>query len=49
MFLHDVDIYHLFGHCVYEYLSLTSFSFPDITGDLEIFKYVLGKYYLENI
>ena len=37
----DEDIYYFLGNYIYHIIQ------PDISGDREMFKYVLGKIYLE--
>lgn len=37
------DIYYIFGNYIYNIIK------PNVNGDLEIFKYILGKIYLQNI
>ena len=42
--IYDIDdIYYSFGEYIYNYLK------PEITTDLNMFKYILGKMYLESI
>jgi len=38
-----LDFYYTFGNYIYNIIK------PEITGDIDLFKYVLGKYYLEYI
>lgn len=42
----DDDIYYAFGDYIY---NLVQMKIPKINGDLDIFKYVLGKIYLDYI
>ena len=37
------DIYYSFGEYIYDCLK------PKITTDLDMFKYILGKFYLDSI
>lgn len=37
------DIYYSFGNYIYNIIK------PNITGDLNMFKYILGKYYYEYL
>ena len=37
------DIYYTFGEYIYNFLK------PEITTDLDMFKYILGKFYLESL
>jgi len=42
--IYDIDdIYYSFGEYIYNCLK------PEITTDLNMFKYILGKMYLESI
>lgn len=36
------DFYYLFGEYIYDHIK------PEVTGDLDMFKYILGKIYLES-
>lgn len=39
----DLDIYYIFGDYLYETIK------PEISGNIEMFKYILGKIYLESL
>ena len=37
------SFYYIFGNYLYNLIK------PEITGDVEIFKYIVGKYYLDYL
>ena len=39
----EIDVYYLFGNYIYNIIQ------PNITGNLDMFKYILGKYYYEYL
>ena len=39
----DYEIYYMFGNYLYNLIQ------PDITGDPEVFKYILGTIYLDYL
>jgi len=39
----EIDFYYLFGDYIYNIIK------PEIIGDLDMFKYILGKLYSEYI
>jgi hypothetical protein len=39
----DLDWYYIFGNYLYNLIQ------PDISGDIDMFKYILGKFYLDYL
>jgi hypothetical protein len=37
------DIYYIFGDYLYNLIQ------PEVSGNIDIFKYILGKYYLDYL